>query len=107
MRRPLITSLGIYPNLFDLDLPRRFEKRDVNRVTTQEDWHREIDDIIYPFVLVWANLCPTELRLPDGTIVTPACYELVKFNNELVYHRPPRQIGDNVVGRRFIIAKLR
>ena len=103
----LITSLGIHPDLFDRKIPSWFEKRDLNYITPQDDWHREeLETGPYRFVIVWANIHPTELRLPSGEIVIPACDELVLFDNIRVYHRPPRRTGDNLMGRRFIIAKI-
>lgn len=96
-------SLGVYPDLFESSF--KAERRDETYETPQDDWHREIVDFIYPFVTVWANHHSTELRLPDGTIIIPKNCELVLFDNRLVEHRPPRRVGDNLVGRKFMIIR--
>lgn len=112
MRNSLIQSLGVHPDLFDVDLESILgpfvivERRDIHHRIPTDDWHREITyDETYPWIMVWANIHPTEILLPDGDIVIPRPYEFVAINNELVEHRPPRVEG--ITGRRFIIVKVR
>ena len=61
---------------------------------------------MYSWVVVWANMHPTEILLPTGDIVIPKCYELVVFDNKRALHRPPRRDGHNLEGRRFMIARI-
>lgn len=40
-------------------------------------------------IIVWSNIYPTEMRLPDGTITVPKPGSVVLINNMGVLHRTP------------------
>lgn len=53
-------------------------------------WHIDGSDSIAALIL-WANEYPTEIRLPDGTVVSGEPYDVVLINNLAVKHRVPKE----------------
>lgn len=52
----------------------------------QNGWHRDnFGDT--EGLLVWSNILPTEVRLPDGNVVSPEENDVVLIANHLVEHR--------------------
>ncbi len=41
-------------------------------------------------MVVWASEQPTELKLTDGSVFVGDPYDLVWFDNDVVFHRQPR-----------------
>lgn len=75
------------------------------RVTAHPDnleWHHDGGGTqgTIRHMVVWASEQPTELRLPDGTEFTGQPYELVWFDNDVVFHRQPRGTDE---GRRWFL----
>lgn len=52
------------------------------------DWHQD-DDGHTAFLVLWADDYPTEVKLPDGSVVRAAPGEVVLIDNALVHHRIP------------------
>ena len=46
-------------------------------------------------MVVWASEQPTELQLSTGSCITPAAFDLVWFDNDVVFHRQPRHTRIN------------
>ena len=56
------------------------------------EWHQDGGgpDGITRHMVVWATEMPTELRLSDNIFFTGKPYELIWFNNYIVWHRQPK-----------------
>lgn len=75
------------------------------RVTAHPDnleWHQDGGGVLGTIrhMVVWASEQPTELKLSDGSVFVGQPYELVWFNNDVVYHRQPRGTDE---GRRWFV----
>lgn len=65
------------------------------------EWHQ--DGMPAYHMVVWASEMPTEFRLPDGTEWHAEPFDLVWFDNTVVYHRQPR--GTNEQQRWFLAVR--
>lgn len=56
-------------------------------------WHSDAngDDLA---LVIWSNCCPTEIRLPDGTVIVPEPGDIAVIRNSKVEHRTPLGIPD-------------
>lgn len=76
------------------------------------EWHRDGSGIYEcPWVIVWSDVYPTELKLPDDTVTRGKPGEFILFDNRKVLHRMPLDYVQAVnngtaVPRRFIRAQL-
>jgi hypothetical protein len=72
-------------------------------------WHN--DGGAMNAVMLWSNIYPTQIRLPNGLVITPKAGELILFDNRIVKHRvQPKYINLTVTGdvpkRHFLRAIL-
>lgn len=54
-------------------------------------WHQDGGGVLgtVRHMIVWASETPTQIKLSDGTEFCGEPYDLVWFNNDIVYHRQP------------------
>ena len=52
------------------------------------NWHQDNNGET-PGLIVWSNIYPTEVLLPDGSIVSGEPNDVVLLNNSVVKHRTP------------------
>ena len=61
--------------------------------TIDLDWHRDGDITganMNCGIVLWSNICPTQIKQANGEIVQPQPFEVVLFNNlDVVHRRPP------------------
>lgn len=64
-----------------------------NPLWEDDGWHH--DEQVYggDGILLWSNVDPTEIRLPDGQIVRPEPNEIVAFSNSKLTHRMPKVLS--------------
>jgi hypothetical protein len=61
-------------------------------------WHQDQD---VAHLIVWATEMPTELQLPDGTVILPPAGDLMWVDNRRVFHRQPSGTDET---RRWFLA---
>lgn len=122
MWNSLIQSIGVYPWLFELDVvqikdcfkPHTHNTMHVERRTglystlahhVTQGWHRD-DEELWPMVMVWANIYPTEIKLPTDEIIKPSEFELVMINNRETYHQSPEVPLEKLSDRCFIAVRI-
>lgn len=62
------------------------------------EWHQ--DGMPAKHMVIWASEQPTELRLSDGTLITPDPFDVVWFDNEHAWHKQPQ--GTRPADRWFV-----
>lgn len=122
MRNSLIKSVGVYPWLFDLSIeqikdcfaPHPHYTMHVEKRTglyssmahhIMQHWHRDDEDL-WPTIMVWSNIYPTEIKLPNDEIVRPSEFELALINNREAYHRSPEVPPEELINRYFIAVRI-
>lgn len=121
-----VVSLGLYPGFWDLgpertrvimtdafdaniDISRRdpFVHQDIwYRPGAQSyQWHQDCHGS-RQWLLLWADLRPTEIRLADGTILRPEPFELVAIRNADVQHRAPALSHVEKRTRHFVVIRV-
>lgn len=76
------------------------------RVTAHPDnlqWHQDGGGVkgTTRHLVVWATEQPTEIQLPDGEVFIGKPYELIWFDNDVVFHKQPTGTDE---GTRWFVA---
>ncbi len=69
---------------------------ELNGSAAIEPWHKDgpgTTSVSTRYLILWSSSQPTQIQLPDGTIITPSPFEIVVVDNEVCSHRKQLNIG--------------
>lgn len=58
-------------------------------------WHRDGTGIYQEHVVIWSNILPTEVLLPNGSLLEAKDGDVILLENQAVMHRIPAEAVDH------------
>lgn len=100
-----VSTVSFGKDLVEID--RRSGEYHTRNHVESEDWHQEgTYDALIPSIMAWSNIHPTELKLPDESIVVAKPFELMMVDNQKVMHRTPSIPIEDLKNRQFITIRF-